>query len=132
MDKNQIKSYVQTNGESNPRFVFELDNFADAILMRIQQSGNKPTVDQIKSAWERWKLEHFDYVEHVKTFTQENKVSLENLVKDQLATLSDPKLKQEAELFATAYAQQLRHLGAQPLPEHIDIAWELWCQGKPI
>jgi hypothetical protein len=42
MDKNQIKSYVQTNGESNPRFVFELDNFADAILMRIQQSGNNP------------------------------------------------------------------------------------------
>jgi hypothetical protein len=140
MDNNQIKLYIEHNIkskepglESDPRLAFELKQFTEALCSRSGQLA-APTPQQIEQAWERWKLERFHYVQHVQTYAKENAVNLEKFAEEQIL-LAHPKAKEDSRLaheigeFKKNYATRLEHLGKQPLPEHVLMAWKAWLTG---
>jgi hypothetical protein len=141
MDANQLKLYIEQNIklqepgiEANPRLALELGYFTEALIRQLDDLDRAPTPDQIGRAWDRWKLERFHYVEHVKTYSVENSQRLQDLaakrvIETQPDLPNDPQLAHEAHLFKQAYARQLEHLSKQPLPEHIDMAWLAWKRG---
>jgi hypothetical protein len=140
MDNNQIKVYIEHNIkskepglESHPRLAFELVQFTEALCNRTQPL-EPPSPQQIETAWERWKLERLHYVQHVQTYAKDNANALEIFAEEQVVVArpnvkDDSRLAHELGLFKKNYAARLEHLGKQPMPEHVLIAWDAWLQG---
>jgi hypothetical protein len=137
MDNNQIKLYVEQNIKSqepglgsDPRLALELSHFTASLCLQAQTLNRVPTHEQILQAWKNWKLERITYVEHVRSFTGGNKERLTSMAAERVIKIeTDQRFQQEIPAFATAFANRLQHLAKEPLPEHIDRAWESWKKG---
>jgi hypothetical protein len=137
MDNNQINLYIEQNIKpqepglgTDPHLALELSHFTASLCLQAQTLNRVPTHEQIVQAWNNWKLERITYIEHIRSLTAENKERLTSMAADRVAKIeTDQRFQQEIPAFATAFANRLQHLAKEPLPEHIDRAWESWKKG---